>query len=268
MATVEFRGVMLFVCENGNLKEVVFPDTGGTPPGGNQNGNQKTFPDTSEAVAHYPGLIHVRENEPEKHYDLLGSSVAFLGGRERIACGSIAALPDLSVVTNIPTLVFDSASDRATTISMLMPAVKRVCVTHPKQPFAVPSADGSSASQCPLVVELTFDGELTMMIVDDAAQSTIRVHENERVILHNFDTRTPLSSDLTKEREIEADKNSLIDHDFKWLYFMCDPKPGDIKWGNKPLPAPEWKRPQTTRVAPGEVLVVSVSTCFPGRIGA
>lgn len=266
MATIEFRGVMLFVCEGGLLKKVVFPDTRRVPPGGKKVGvDKKKFRDRSNAVNHYPGLIHVRGDGSEKHYDLTESTVAFLGGTEQVERRSIEVLPDLSTLLEPQGLAFDDSAHWAASIAMLIPMPSEVRVDTPKkQKFSL----ANKYANCPLTVEIEWTGEVTIVVTDTAAQSVIRVRSGERAVIHHFDERTPLYSQLTSERDIPSSKNSLTDHDFKWLYALCEPKPGSSKWTHPTLPAPQWKRPVAASTKKKTPVVVSVSTCFPGRIGA
>ena len=86
---------------------------------------------------------------------------------------------------------------------------------------------------------------------------------HNEVFFYNYDLGLPTVDDLTKQ---ESDPDYHIDHDFKWVYRLFEPRNEDFnnRWqswlGGKDFPAPELEEPFPT-TKDGEPLV-PVSTCL------
>lgn len=253
MATIEFRGVMLFVVEKNLITEVVFPETGESPPG--QHGASKKHHDGSTAHRHYPGVLVRRNDGREERETLQDTRVHFRGASVDLCSDEIKALPDLAALHPGIGLAFDKSAAKSGSVSMKFFAGATIRTEPPRQPFNV---DGKA---CMLWVSLHVPGPLTMELRSGQPKDDIVLADHDCAIIYHYDDPAPTERKLRDEREIPQDKSSYPDDDFKWLLALCTPRPGSAAWGETELKTPVWRR------GVGPKSVVSVSTCFPASIG-
>lgn len=256
MATIEFRGAMLFVVRDGVISEVLFPDTERNPPG--QHGSSKKHHDGSHAHPHYPGIVVHRRYGTEVAHGLKNARISFQGATVDLVDTEIAALPDVADQHPGLNLTVDPGASTSGSVSMKFFPGTTVTTPPPWQRFYV------NGFSCPLWVSLKVQGALTIEVSSSAGpHQSIQVGPHDTAIIHHFDTANPSYKRLTSERTIPTGTNTFSDDDFKWLLALCTPRPGSAAWGTTPLATPVWNR----GVGPSAPLVVSVSTCFPARIG-
>lgn len=260
MATIEFWGVMLFVLRGGVVTEVVFPDTNLSPPGGKAGKHY----DGCDAKQHYPGVIHVRADKTEKLYDLTDAQVSFAGGTHLMRASAFADVADISSLSSSGSLRLKETAPQATRISLRFPVKPVPTFEYPDEGFTLP---GKSAP-CPLVTRVFVDGEVTISMLTLSGSCTLRVKAGETAIFHHADEPGSTVDSLRKRRTVVPDGNKIFDHDFKWLYALTIPAPGDDGFQDNPLPAPESSLLTASTKGAEAMPHPSVSTCFPGRIGS
>lgn len=272
MPTVEFRGAMLFVIRRGKIRAAVFPDTRQVPPGGSvvPGGKKKHF-DSSDAMPHFAGILVKRSTGSfEGPIDLSDARVAFDNAEDWADDSAILELPDVAQEAPQCGLRFDPAFARACVIDLKVPGSPQVEVTRPEQPFFTTVG----GTECPLTVRYDFSQDVAISYHAQGPQPPpIRLSGTDAAIIYHFDRETPSWQDLTTERDIDSRHTEYFDHDFKWMYALCHPRPATQSCHVVPLSAPRWSvsavpaRSLSHADAEKERTAIRVSTCFPARIG-
>lgn len=272
MPTLEFRGAMLFVIRQGKIRSAVFPDTRQVPPGGSvaPGGKKKHF-DTSDATPHFAGILVRRSDGTfEGPIDLTDARVELDSAVDWVDESAIRDLPDVASEAPQCGLSFGSAFARACVVDLKVPGSPQVDVTWPEQPFFTTLG----GIECPLTVRYEFPQDVVIKYhAHGPPPPSIQLSGADVAIIYHFDVENPSWKDLTAEREIDARHTEYFDHDFKWMYSLCHPRPATQSCHLSPLSAPRWStsaaRVRSRRDAETitERMTIRVSTCFPARIG-
>lgn len=260
---IEFRGVGLFVCDGGELEEVIFPNAERQPPwvGGT---NPWEHPDRADAVQHHAGIVIRRAGSTSlRHYPIFGKPVMIgdaSGNRPGVDQGVRDAFSRIDTLLAEPVDLSPASNDVAARIR-----VRAGGALHAHHPSRNRFMLDKHQTHLSLRVQL----DASAVEITGAIGQPIAIAEGDTVVFYNYEDEFPTIEDLYKERKVPC-PSTFTDHDFKWLYALlrnsitgARPEP--------PFPAPALDcatEPAAVReVDPAGLLAVSVSTCFPGLWG-
>lgn len=262
---IEFRGVGLFVCENGELTEVIYPNAEVEPPWVEET-DPWEHPDHTGATLHYSGIAiqrggtsHVTHRFIHGRFVRIGDSA---GERPSVDASVHGAFPRIDTMWGNAVKLAPSAGGIGATIAVR--ASGSIAAHHETlNPFYLV---GQPCTH--LALKLSLD--LPEVRVFGIAGGPLRLFEGDRVAFYNYEERRPDFTELYKDRQLPC-QPLVTDHDFKWIYSLLRDA-GNGSWPPPPLPAPEL---DCSRVAPQfrtldavtKRATVSVSTCFPGLWG-
>lgn len=255
---VVFRGIMLFEVRKGQVVRAYLPATDRPAPGQYECG--KHF-DGSTAIEHFPGLLHYSKNLG-RNYPLHQNRVAFElpspPTTELLTGSSIDKIADLAQPKYSPCGELGMCGTSSVSfVDMKFPVAPRKVETPTEVDVGVEFRLYPGSPALAHRLELTFDCSLKVGINDGTP--AFELQNGDELFIYNADKLSPDRDYLITSREITDEL--IVDHDFKWLYSLTKPKNGSFEdWASDGLPCPKWRRSGGPRT-------VSVSTCFPGRIG-